>query len=200
MTTKLAPRNTHDTIAWEQNERRLNHHYPGQCLILQRKGRGIPPLAPTAFTASQITPASERVFKLENLKRGMKGFSKGSNPAGHIFEILGRRKGFALDDPDGILTLTNDVPSSGHLAVVPFSFYHNVWNHTFQFGATWLNGYDFADFNKPPKPVHPTLGANYQHAIADVKKALKAHKGDGPIEALLQKDLERMQRRLKRFS
>lgn len=203
MTTKLAPRNTTQTIAWEQNERRLGHHYHEQCLIFQRMGRGIPALFPTAYSASLGTPAAERKYKVELLKRGMKGFSKGSSPAGHIFEILGRRKGFDLDDPDGVVTLSTDVVAGnvGAIGIVPLSFYHDHWGHNFQFGATWLNGYDFADFNKAPKPVHPTLGDNYKHAIADVKKALAAHKGQDPkLDAALERDIERMTRKLKKYT
>lgn len=203
MATKLAPRNTPESIAWLRHERVTGHRYPGQCLILQRSARGIPPLAPTAFSASLMVPAKERTHRIRNYRQGMVGFSKGSNPAGHIFDILGRRKGFDPDDPDGVITESNDVITGelGRIGIVPLSFYHVHWGHNLQFAATWLNGYDFADFNKKPKPVHPTLGKNYEHAIADVKKALAAHRGeDKKLDAALERDIERMQRKLKRFS
>lgn len=198
MSTPLAPRNTPDSIAWFHEERRLDHRYPGECLILQRSGRGIPPLAPTAHAAQVITPTRERVYKLENLRRGMIGYTFGSNPAGHVFDILGRKKGFDLDDPDGILTLTNDADEEapGAIRVVALSFYKNQWGHEWQFGATRLNGYDFADFNAPPKvPAH--LGTTYHHAIEDMKKAIAHHKAEGHdvLVAGLENDLERMQKR-----
>jgi len=190
-------------MVWERQQRISGARYPGQCLILQRSARGIPPLAPTAYSASLMVPDSERVRAVTRLRQGMIGFSKGANPAGHIFLILGRRKGFELDDPDGVITESNDVVPGqlGRIGIVPLSFYHDVWGHHFQFGATWLNGYDFADFNKPPKAVHPKLGDNYRHAISDVKKALAMHKGkDKKLDAALERDIERMTRKLKKYS
>jgi hypothetical protein len=82
------------------------------------------------------------------------------------------------------------------------SFYTIQWGHKFQFGATWLNGYDFADFNAAPKPVYPSLGHNYEHAIEDLKKALQSHKHDKTRYTynLIADDIERMTRRYKRLS
>lgn len=201
--TNLAGHNTSEAAAYLTLQRKNGSNWFRECLILQRTARDIPPLAPSAFTASQLTPASERVHHLADLRRGMVGFSKGSSPAGHVFFILGRRPGFDLENPDGILTESNDVVSgrTGAVGIVPLSFYRVHWGHTFQFGATWLNGYDFADFNAKPKPVHPSLGANYEEAIHLVEKAVKAHATDKDqhLHDLLVRDLARMKARAKRF-
>jgi hypothetical protein len=202
--TNLAGHNTAEAAAFLTTQRKNGSNWFRECLILQRTARDIPSLAPTAFTASQLTPAKERIKGLANLRRGMVGYSKGVDPAGHIFFILGRRKGFDLEDPDGILTESNDVVAgkTGHVGIVPLSFYRVHWGHTFLFGATWLNGYDFADFNAKPKPVHPTLGANYDEAIKLITKAVKAHAKDKDqrLHDLLVKDLAKMKARAKRFS
>lgn len=199
MTDHLAGRTGNEAGAYLHHEQALDHRYLRQCLILQREARDIPSLAPTAFAAATITPLDERVHKIANLKRGMVGFSKGTDPAGHVFFILGRRPGAAHSDPSGILTRSNDVVSgrTGAIGIVPLTFYHDQWGHDFLFGATMLNMYDFSDFNAKPKPVHPTLGANYEHAIEDMKRAIaaqrKAH--HDTLVAGLRRDLARMERR-----
>jgi hypothetical protein len=195
----LAPRTTKQAATWLHDERRADHRYYRECLILQREARGIPNLYPTAYAASQGTPRAERIQRVSNLRRGMVGFSKGTDPSGHVFFILGRRKGFATDDPDGVLTESNDVVAgrTGAIGIVPLSFYHNAWGHTFQFGATYLNGYDFRDPNKAPRLVHSHLGDNYLHAIQDMKKVVAAHAGDKDkaLEASLRQALAHMERK-----
>jgi hypothetical protein len=197
----LAGRNTNESALWLRHQQEIGANWFRQCLILQRKARDIPALAPTAFAAATITPNSERVFNVGNLKRGMVGFSKGTNPAGHVFFILGHKTGMDLQNPDAWLTRSNDVVQGhpGRLGVVPLSFYHEVWHHNFLFGATWLNGYDFADFNKAPVLARATLGSTYEHAIADVKSSIEYHKkkGDDALVALLRRDLAVMERRYK---
>jgi hypothetical protein len=131
-------------------------------------------------------------------------FTKGSNPAGHVGFILGHRPNSDLTNPVNWLTKSNDVVfgHEGQIGVVPLSFYHIHWGHDLLFGATWLNGYDFADFNAKPKPVHPSLGANYEHAMADIKRAIHAHAHDkdDTLENFLKRDLSIMERRYKRFA
>jgi hypothetical protein len=193
---KLAGNSTKEATAWLNLQRSTGANWYRMCLALQRTAREIPPLAASAYAASLLTPSKEKVHKVANLRRGMIGFSKGSDPAGHVFEILGRRPGFDESDPNGVLTLSNDVVSgkTGHVGIVTLSFYTVHWGHKFQFGATWLNGYDFADFNAKPKPVHPTLGVNYEHSIKLLKKALRAHESDKDryTYKLIRDDIERM--------
>jgi hypothetical protein len=108
------------------------------------------------------------------------------------------------DQPCELAHQSNDVVfgHEGQIGVVPLSFYHIHWGHDLLFGATWLNGYDFADFNAKPKPVHPSLGANYEHAMADIKRAIHAHAHDkdDTLENFLKRDLSIMERRYKRFA
>jgi hypothetical protein len=112
------------------------------------------------------------------------------NPYGHIFFIIGR------DNQDRMLTWSNDVSRAGHVDAVPIEFYSRYWGDRFQFGAAWLNGYDFTEFNKPPKETRGGEGENYLHAIEDVKKAIQNHekKGHTRIVKVLTNDLDRMLR------
>jgi hypothetical protein len=119
-----------------------------------------------------------------------------TNPFAHIFYVAGRT-------PAGrILTWTNDALRTGGVDVVPLDFYEKSWGDRFMFGATWLNGYDFSDFNAPPVETRGTLGDNYRHAIEDIEKVIKYHKDAGHtiLVTRLERDLLRMQRRLKNNS
>lgn len=168
------------------------------CLKLQRMARGLPAVYPSALAAAEATPESERVYALQDLRRGMVAYSddpNDGNPYGHIYFIIGR------DHMDRLLTWSNDVRVPGGVDVVPIQFYSRHWGDTFQFGATWLNGYDFSEFNKPPKETRGGLGENYAHAIEDVEKAIKRHekKGHDKLVRVLRRDLERMKKHQTRF-
>ena len=203
MTDKLAGHTTHETRLWLRGQRLSGANWFRQCLNLQHTARDIPAVFPTAFSAQLATPKSERVPHVADLRGGMIGYTKGSDPAGHVFYILGRRPGFDLANPDGVLCESNDVVAgkTGHVGIVTLSFFRVNWGHTWQFGATMLNGYDFADFNAKPKPVHPTLGGNYEAAIKAVKKAVASHKKDrdDTLYLALKRDLARMQKRYDRY-
>jgi hypothetical protein len=200
---KIAGNSTKEAAHFLTYQRIHNANWYRRCLQLQRIARDVPALASTAYTASVMTPANERVPQVAKLRRGMIAYTKGVDPSGHVFYILGRRPGYDQDDPNGVLTESNDVTSTqGHVGIVSLSFYTIQWGHKFQFGATWLNGYDFSDFNAAPKPVYPSLGKNYEHAIADLKKALKSHKGDKNRHTynLIANDIARMTKRYERLS
>lgn len=198
-TAHFAGNNAKEAAAYLLHQQQQHANWRRMCLMLQRSARDIPALAPTAFAAATITPISERVHKVSDLRRGMVGFHKGADPAGHVYYILGRRPKFDADDPHGVLTKGNDVVSSrpGEIGVVSLAFFHEVWGYDFLFGATMLNNYDFSDFNAKPKPVHATLGGNYLHAMEDMRKAIaaqrKAH--HDTLVAGLRRDLARMERR-----
>jgi hypothetical protein len=116
--------------------------------------------------------------------------------AGHIFFINGRT------EAKSILTTTNDAEAPGLVSVVPFEFYIKTWGHKFQFGATWLNGYDFSDFNKPPVPVHDgTLGERYERALEELIRieVQKRAKGFIQLADAIHRDVVRMQRKLERW-
>lgn len=190
-----APRNTKETAAYLSNLVKTgSNDWYRKCLIVQRTARGIPPVYPTAYTASQAVPKSERITKISDLRRGMVAFSydpRISGTAGHIFFINGRTK-------DGtILTTSNDVKTPGGMDVVPFDFYSTQWGQQFQFGSTWLNGYDFSTFSAPAKPVHEGgLGEQYNAAIEEVeaiyRQKLAKLGEDNLLVKHLKKDLDLM--------
>lgn len=194
-----APRNAKEAASYLKGQITSGSHaWQSLCLKLQRVARGLPAVYPSAVTAARATPESERVEKFDGLKFGMVAYSDhptDSNEFGHIYFIAGRKKGYKLSDPDGILTLTN--LADGSVGVVPLSFYLRSWGDPFQFGATWLNGYNFAEFDKPPVSERGDLGENYQHAMEDVRKAIRFHEGKGHTRLVtaLKRDLERMENR-----
>jgi hypothetical protein len=151
------------------------------------------------MSAALATPKSERVLKKEDLRRGMVAYCydpRVAGTAGHIYFINGRT------DSDSILTTTNDAEAAGLVSVVPIEFYERVWGHKFQFGATWLNGYDFSDFNKPPQPVKlGTLGERYEEAMEELLRieTQKRAKGQNKLADAIHRDVVRMQRKLERW-
>lgn len=172
-----------------------------KCLVLQRSARGIPALAPTAYAAAMLTPESERIPNMKDWRRGMVGFSEDPNDpddAGHVFYIIGRTKN------DVLLSWTNDMHEPGHVDVSRVSLYETAWHHRIMFAATWLNGYDFSDFNEPPKPVknYNTLGDRYADAIDELIRIRerKEKKGAKKVVAVLNRDIARMRNHLDRFA
>lgn len=191
----LALKNTEQAAAFirKQVDTNSNDWYR-LCLQLQRKSRGLPAVYPTALSAANATPKSERIYDEDKWKRGMVGYSydpRIPGTAGHIFFVTGRRDG-------KIMTGTNDAKQSGFVDYVPLNFYRDVWGQRIQFAATWLNGYDFSDFNKPPKPVNPgSLGEQYKAALDSLKKVRerkrKQHGANHPLVLALNNDIEHMQ-------
>lgn len=195
---KIAPEDSDDTATFMREQIRSNtHQWFRLCLKLQRTGRGIPPVYPTALSAALATPKSERIYNMSEWRRGMVGFSydpRIPGTAGHIFFVVGRLDG-------RLITATNDAKEPGAVDYVDVDFYTDVWGQKIQFAATMLNGYDFSDFNKPPVQVlKGTLGDNYVKSLEILKK-IRANKREqlGPDHALvlaLNNDIERMTRHL----
>lgn len=210
MSDQIAPRTSEQAADFMIRQHEIGARWSQMCLSLQRTARGLPAVYPSALSAAMATPLSERVMRVSDLRRGMVAYSddpNDSNKFGHIYFIAGWSG--SKDSLDNLLTWTNVV--GGAVEIVPITYYRANWGDSFQFGATWLNGYDFAEFDKPPKPVkgRETLGDNFEHAIEDIKKAIKsqerqAEKGS-PAERkahqhlanMLKKDLERMRERYK---
>lgn len=171
-----------------------------KCLVLQRMSRGLPAVYPTALSAANATPKVERIYDRTKWRRGMVGFCydpRIPGTAGHIFSIAGREDG-------KIITGSNDVKQSGYVDYVPLNFYESRWGHRIQFAATWLNGYDFSDFNKPPKPVIAgSLGEQYKAALDELKKVRKQkrekHGPNHPLVLALNNDIEHMQKTYNRW-
>lgn len=202
MSDPLAPRNTEQAAAFLKDEVISgSHEWERLCLKLQRTARGIPAMYPTALSASMSIPKSERIYNIDDARRGMVGFSydpRIPGTAGHIFAFTGRHKGV-------MITSTNDAKEPGAVDYVPFNFYKEQWGQTFQFAATWLNGYDFSDFNKPPEPVHTgSLGEQYAESMRILEKVYyQKRRKFGPENALvlaLKRDLNKMKKRLLDYS
>jgi hypothetical protein len=201
MSVQIAPRNGQQAADFLRTQHERGSNWPSLCLSLQRQARGLPGVYPSALSAALATPKSERVTKISGLKRGMVAYCddpNDSNPYGHIFFIVGWNG--PKTSANSVLTWSN--VAGGEVEMVRMTHFTEGWGDNFQFGATWLNGYDFADFNAKPKPRHPKLGDNYMHAIEDIEKALRFHKqkGHDGIAKMLRHDLERMNRKLKRVN
>lgn len=190
---KLAPASSDDAAHFNREQHAMDSRaWLRKCLALQRTARKCPAVFPTALSAAIATPKEERVEDKKDLRRGMVGYSydpKIPGTAGHVFLIVGRLDG-------SIITASNDVKTPGGVDYVSLDFYENVWGHTFQFGATWINGYDFSDFNKPVQVTKGSLGAHYKAMIDDLK-GIRARKREklGAKHALvlaLSNDIERM--------
>lgn len=196
--SKVAPRSTKEAAEFIRQEHTSGSlEWQGLCLKLQRSARGLPPVYPSAIAAQLATPEDERVYKREDLRRGMVAYSddpRDNNVFGHIYFIAGR------DKNGRILTWSNDVRRSGGVDIVPLDFYQQYWGDEFQFGATWLNGYDFSEFDKPPVETRGKLGDNYRAAMEDIARLERKHrqKGHTILADKLKKDLEVMKRRLEK--
>lgn len=194
--TKNAPRTGQEAMVYLRKQVTSNTTaWKGQCLKLQRTARGIPALYPSALSAAHATPKAERVVHPFDLKRGMVAYSddpNDGNPYGHIYAIAGW-DGAPKKDCTNLLTYSNDVRAGNKVGLVPITFYRRSWGDTFQFGATWLNGYNFADLDAAPAPVpgRQSLKENLEHAIHDLEKAIRTSRrlGNTQLTAALWKDL-----------
>lgn len=200
--SKIAPGSSADAAQFMQLQHKTgSRDWFRKCLILQRSGRKIPAVAPTAIAAAHLVPESERVYKVKDFRHGMVAFSDDpfdSNTAGHVYYICGRNK------DDVILTWSNDVKVSGGVDCVPLSFYQDHWGDKLLFAATNLNGYDFSDFNKPAVPInrYEHLGDRYLAAIDDLKKIRRdkhSHDADRMFK-ILTRDIDRMEAHYKKFA
>lgn len=200
---KIAPRTTDQAAQFLKDQHNGPLRWRALCQSLQRQARGLPAVYPSALSAALATPTSERVERVSDLRRGMVAFSddpNDGNPYGHVYFIAGWTG--PRNNPENLWTWTNDVLRSGGVDLVPITLYRAKWGDDFQFGATWLNGYHFDEFNSKPEPTRGSLGNNYEHAIEDVEKALAFHKkkGNDKIVRQLGWDIKRMKSRLNRFS
>lgn len=173
-----------------------SHAWGGMCLALQRTARDIAPMYPSAISAAHATPEEFRVYKLENVKRGMIAYwddPNDSNPFGHITGVAGR-------DDDELLHWTNDAAGYGTVSLVHHSFFPNYWGDKFLFAATWLNGQELdMGTPKPPKPVK--VGDNLRDAIKSLDKAIAYHlERDHPtLVKALKRDRAELQETLKKY-
>lgn len=199
-----APRTTEEAAAFIKRQHLIESYaWKSMCLSLQRQARGLPAVYPSALSAANATPESERVHKVTDLRRGMVAYSdhpSDSNPFGHIYFVAGWRTK-EKTDPENLNVWTN--LADGTVGIVPITFFLKNWGDPFQFGATWLNGYNFSEFDAAPKPDEGRdhrLG-NLQHGIEDVQRAIRFHEKRGHLAlvAALRNDLAAMQETLAKF-
>lgn len=143
--TVAGPNTWREALEWyrdNQTASQIGFDPDGMCLKVVRTARNIGARYLSAKQAQDATPKEHRIHRLEDIRRGMIGFSddpRDSNRFGHVYTFIGRKRGFDLDDADGILTETNSVKAN-ELVIVPLSYYQRYWGDEFQFAATWLNG------------------------------------------------------------
>lgn len=209
MTDLIAPHDTSEAAAFLRSAHDGPLTWFRSCLEVQRKARGLPPVYPSAAAAAAATPEEDRVYNLDEVKRGMVMFFDDihdSNTAGHIVFACGR------DAHSNILTWTNDAVREGGIDVVQSDFFPRHWGDPFLFAATSLNGYKFPDFHAAPATPPPAskpetsvgtghLGANFTSAMDALQVAIDHHKrkGHDQLVRVLERDLKRMQHQAARF-
>lgn len=140
-------RNVKETLQWYENHptsRELGFNPDNMCLKICRTARNIPARYPTAKAAQDATPREHRIEQVRHLRKGMVLYyddPTDGNRAGHVATMIGRVKGFNPDSLADVLTITNSV-HAGRLTVVRGDYFPRYWGDPFQFGATWLNGYE----------------------------------------------------------
>jgi hypothetical protein len=85
------------------------------------------------------------------------------------------------------------------------SFFPTHWGDPFKFATDWLNGYDLPGYDvdaKPtPAPGRETIGKNLDHAIGDIRRAIRNHRAAGhrAVVKALSADLAALMETRKRF-
>ena len=222
MSTPNAPR----TRAQQFGFLRVAHHGPltwhALCLSLARQAPGLPGVYPSARAAMDATPAKRR-HPLIKATRGMVGYfsdPNDSNPFDHVATVAGWDgcdpcwNGAPDDDPahdhsgdlHDLFFWSNDIIRDGGVDLVRGDRFPDAWGDPFRFASDWLNGYDLPRYDvDKPTLAHGrggTLGENYRHAIADVRKALRYHREHNhpKVVAVLADDLARMKAHAAKFS
>lgn len=208
-------RSTLEVLDWYKQHdsypQNLGFDPDGMCLKICRTARGLPAVYPSALSAQEATPAEHRVRSVKDLKRGMVLYfddPKDSSPYGHIVTMIGRVKDADESNLHDIIVRTNSVKSN-RIVLVRGDYFKRFWGDEFQFGATWLNGQAFPEFQKDqptPKPQEPkpVLGKapTLHHALKDLEKSIAYHekKGNDRLVRGLTRDRNRLKRRIERFS
>lgn len=206
MTTPNAPRTRPQQFAFLREQVAGPLKWRRLCLSLARQAPRLPAIYPSARAAMLATPKDRR-YPLAEARRGMVAYfsdPNDSNTADHIVTLAGwDGKQRDLDD---LLTFTNDAKRSGGVDVVRASFFPQHWGDPFVFATDWLNGYDLPGYDddaKPtPAPGRETLGANYDHAIEDLRREMRKQRaaGNTTLVNMLAKDLAHMKRAAARFA
>lgn len=183
MTTPNAPATRAEQFQFLRDQIAGPLKWKALCLSLARQAPGLPAIYPSALAAQHATPASRR-YPLARARRGMVAYfddPNDSNRFGHIVTVAGwDGKGRTLGD---LIVVSNDAKRTGGVDVVRGSFFPEHWGDAFVFATDWLNGYDLpgydADAVPKPAPGRETIGKNLDHAIADIRRAVRAHRKAG---------------------
>jgi len=154
------PATWQEDLQWyrdHQTTEQIGFNPNGMCLKVCRTSRRVGPKYLTARECMNATPEKFRVYKVRDLRRGMKLYfadPTDSNTADHVVTMIGRVKGFDWDDLNDVLVETNSV-KDGELVVVRATYFFEHWGDRFQFGAFWINDVelDYAGYKKDQKPV-----------------------------------------------
>lgn len=202
-----APRTGDQACSWLYAQtRKPSKNWHQRCLELARTARSIPSLYPSALSAAHGTPKSERVLNYADLERGMVAYfddPNDANPYGHIVTVAGWRG--PRSNPGNLKVYSNDVVAGqpGSVGIVPGTFFKAHWGDSFLFGATWLNGYNFADLDSGTVTPHPTpLGSDFDAAVASLQKAIRHHRamtGHSAIVNALTRDLAELKQTRTQF-
>lgn len=205
MSTPNAPRTREEQFSFLREQIAGPAKWRALCLSLARQAPGLPAIYPSAKAAMDATPTARR-HPLAQAKRGMVAYfddPNDSNPFAHIVTVSGwDGSGRTLDD---LLVVSNDAKRTGGVDVVRASFFPAHWGDPFKFATDWLNGYDLPGYDvdaKPtPAPGRETIGKNLDHAIADLRRAIRAHRAAGHKAAVkaLSADLAELMETRKRF-
>lgn len=175
-------RNFIQTIDWyrkHDNTSTIGFNPDGMCLKVCRVARGIPSRYLTAKISQDATPREYRVYNVEDLRAGMVLYyddPNDSNRAGHIVTMIGRVPNANPKSLHDILVETNSV-QSGRITTVRGDYFPTYWGDKFQFGATWLNGYEIDHFKVSPPKKKSRRPKWVRKAIGNINKQLETSPG-----------------------
>lgn len=167
-----------------------DHSWEDRCLELQRTAWAIPPLNPTAYAAYlTVDPAHlHKGGSPDDAPVGAFLFSKGSNPAGHIWDA-------ARPFPSGATAgWSNDLLTVGAVDKVHRNAPMTKWGHSWLGWSDEVNGY-VIDLTKPAsKPVakHQRRYLAVKHAIERLEEQMQTLHGVDHKQAA--KDIERLKK------
>lgn len=208
--TTVTQRNTAQAIEWYRTHEtagQIGFDPDGMCQKICRTARNIGAGFPSAIAQQLGTPEHQRVYKVENIRRGMVMFfddPNDSNPFGHIVTAVGRVKGKDPGELSSILTRTNSVKRD-HVVVVIADYYPRFWGDAFKFAGTSINGVelDLPDQKpkKQPKPPLGPKGVGRLRKVVDVlDEMIDRHKDDPRLVRALRRDKQKLLDTIQRFS
>lgn len=198
MSTPNAPASGEQAVQFNRKEHASGSTaWKAQCQHLARAARRLPPVYPTARASAAATPKNERVANVRDLRRGMVAYFAPN----HVVTVAGWAG--PKDDLDNLKVWSNDVVAGkpGAVGRVPITWFKTHWDLTFLFGATWMNGYNFADLDAGTVPPPQGLGADFDAAVAALGKAIRQHRAAGHtrLVAALAKDLAELKQTRHQF-